>query len=75
MAEIPAKVKIEKIIEVFKIPNDPPKGIRKSAMNRPRGQLNKLSTWMLDSLYTAALELETFHDEQEMRKDDDLGLN
>ena len=74
MAEIPAKIKIEKIIEVFNIPPEPPKGIRKSAMNRPRGQLNRLSTWMIDSVYAAALELETYRDEKVMEKDNDLGL-
>ena len=67
--------RLKKIIEVFDLPADPPKGIRKSAMNRPRGQLNKLSTWMVDALYSAALELETHRDEQEMQKDADLGIN
>jgi len=70
MNEIPAKVKVEKIIEVFSIPSNPPKGVRNSALNKSRGRLMQLPTWMLTPIYEAAVELESRREEKEMNNDE-----
>ena len=63
---IPANDMIDKVIEVFDIPLSPPKGVKKSALNRPRSQLHKLNTFIIIKLYEVALELETRRDEAAM---------
>ncbi len=66
---IPANEKIDKIIEVFDVPMSPPKGVKKSALNRPRSQLHQLRSFILDRIYKGALELETHRDDKELNSD------